>query len=133
MAAHLRVAPIVTVSEIAVECKRVTPHGLGLSATTAQGDWGLLILEIDIAVEHVDRKSSPDSVPEERLAIGGPVLFLGSGASFPSSVPGSRTGVRGVLCLCAHERGCVGSSSLSGTIQRRLHGESDGCVRSYHG
>jgi hypothetical protein len=38
----------------------------------AQGDRGLLILEIDIAVEHVDRKSSPDSVPEERLAIGDP-------------------------------------------------------------
>ena len=55
------------VSEIAAECKRVAPHGLGLSATTAQGD--LLILETDIAVEHVVRKSSPDSVPEERLAI----------------------------------------------------------------
>ena len=56
-------------SEIAVSCKRVALLGLGLNALTAQGDCGLLILEIDIAVEHVDRKSSPDSVPEERLAI----------------------------------------------------------------
>ena len=78
---------------------------------TAQGDRGLLILEIDIAVEHVDRKSSPDSVPEERLAIGGPVLCLGFHASFASSIPG-------------FSQGCALSS-----VPSRARGE---CVRVVH-